>query len=93
MTAFSTEIGMGFVPISICWHTMDNNLIPGAALRAVLFKGAGNFVWIVAHALHCLLPVPSQNLTHVTPQPREFHLLTLHLPTAGKGMLAECGGA
>src|SRR5262249_14864868 len=39
------------------------------------------------------LPVPSQNLTHVTPQPREFHLLTLHLPTAGKGMLAECGGA
>jgi hypothetical protein len=40
-----------------------------------------------------LLPVPSQNLTHVTPQPREFHLLTLHLPTAGKGMLAECGGA
>jgi len=37
--------------------------------------------------------VPSQNLTHVTPQPREFHLLTLHLPTAGKGMLAECGGA
>src|SRR6516225_5897178 len=40
-----------------------------------------------------LLPVPSQNLTHVTPQPREFHLLTLHLPTTGKGMLAECGGA
>src|SRR6516164_1658813 len=27
------------------------------------------------------------------PHPREFHLLTLHLPTAGKGMLAECGGA
>src|SRR5215467_6026629 len=39
------------------------------------------------------LACPSQNLTHVTPQPREFHLLTLHLPTAGKGMLAECGGA
>ena len=49
VTAVSTEIGMGFVPISICWHTMDNNLIPGAALRAVLFKGAGNFVWIVVH--------------------------------------------
>jgi hypothetical protein len=30
----------------------------------VLFKGAGNFVRIVAHALHCLLPVPFQNLTH-----------------------------
>ena len=49
VTAVSTEIGMGFVPISICWHAMNNNLIPGAALRAVLFKGAGNFVWIVAH--------------------------------------------
>jgi hypothetical protein len=46
MTAGSTEIGMGFVPISICWHAMNNNLIPGAAFRAV---GAGNFVWIVAH--------------------------------------------
>ena len=55
VTAISTEIGMGFVPISICWHPMNNNLIPGVALRAVLFKGAGNFVWIVAHALHCLL--------------------------------------
>jgi hypothetical protein len=49
VTAVSTEIGMGFVPISICWHAMNNNLIPGIALRAVLFKGAGNFVWIVAH--------------------------------------------
>jgi len=49
VTAISTEIGMGFVPISICWHPMNNNLIPGVALRAVLFKGAGNFVWIVAH--------------------------------------------
>src|SRR5947209_17760757 len=49
VTAVSTEIGMGFVPISICWHAMNNNLIPGVALRAVLFKGAGNFVWIVAH--------------------------------------------
>jgi hypothetical protein len=28
---------------------MNNNLIPGVALRAVLFKGAGNFVWTVAH--------------------------------------------
>ena len=49
VTAVSTEIGMGFVPISICWHAMNSNLIPGVALRAVLFKGAGNFVWIVAH--------------------------------------------
>src|SRR6266404_2095923 len=49
VTAVSTEIGMGFVPISICWHAMNSNLIPGAALRAVLFKGAGNFVRIVAH--------------------------------------------
>ena len=49
VTAVSTEIGMGFVPISICWHAMNNNLIPGAVLRAVHFKGAGNFVWIVAH--------------------------------------------
>ena len=49
VTAISTEKGMGFVPISICWHPMNNNLIPGVALRAVLFKGAGNFVWIVAH--------------------------------------------
>jgi hypothetical protein len=53
MTAVSTEIGMGFVPISICWHAMNNNLIPGVALRAVLFKGAGNFVWIaLTAALH-----------------------------------------
>jgi hypothetical protein len=49
VTAVSTEIGMGFVPISISWHAMNNNLIPGVALRAVLFKGAGNFVWIVAN--------------------------------------------
>ena len=49
VTAVSTEIGMGFVPISICWYAMNSNLIPGVALRAVLFKGAGNFVWIVAH--------------------------------------------
>jgi hypothetical protein len=49
VTAVSTEIGMGFVPISICWHAMNSNLIPGVALRAVLFKGVGNFVWIVAH--------------------------------------------
>jgi len=49
VTAVSTEIGMGFVPISIYWHAMNNNLIPGAALRAVLFKNAGNFVWIVAN--------------------------------------------
>src|SRR4030095_13783972 len=49
VTAVSTEIGMGFVPISICWHAMNGNLIPGVAFRAVLFEGAGNFVWIVAH--------------------------------------------
>ena len=49
VTAVSTEIGMGFVPISIYWHAMNSDLIPGVALRAVLFKGAGNFVWIVAH--------------------------------------------
>jgi hypothetical protein len=49
VTAVSTEIGMGFVPISICWPAMNSNLIPGAALRAVLFNGARNFVWIVAH--------------------------------------------
>ena len=49
VTAVSTEIGMGFVPISICWLAMNSNLIPGAALRAVLFEGARNFIWIVAH--------------------------------------------
>jgi len=49
VTAVSTEIGMGFVPISIYWHAMNSDLIPGVALRAVLFKGAENFVWIVAH--------------------------------------------
>ena len=53
VTAVRTEIGMGFVPISIFWRAMNSNLIPGAALRAVLFEGARNFVWIVAHcALH-----------------------------------------
>jgi len=45
LTAVSTEIGMGFVPISICWHATNSNLIPCVAL----FKGAGNFVWIVVH--------------------------------------------
>ena len=25
VTAVSTEIGMGFVPISICWHAMNSN--------------------------------------------------------------------
>ena len=49
VTAVSTEIGMGFVPISIFWRAMNSNPIPGAALRAVLFEGARNFVWIVAH--------------------------------------------
>jgi len=49
VTAVSTEIGMGFVPISICWQTMNGNLIPGVALGAVFFKGAGSFAWIVAH--------------------------------------------
>jgi len=49
VTAVSTEIGMGFVPISIYWHAMNSNLIPVVALRAMPFKGAGNFVWIVTH--------------------------------------------
>jgi hypothetical protein len=49
MTAVSTEIGMGFVPISIRWQAMNSNPIPGTALEAVLFKGGGDFVWIVAH--------------------------------------------
>jgi hypothetical protein len=49
VTAVSTEIGMGFVPISICWHATNSNLIPCVALRAVLLKGTGNFVWIVVH--------------------------------------------
>ncbi len=46
--AVGTEIRMGFVPISICWHTMNSNLIPSVALKAARSKGAGNFVWIVA---------------------------------------------
>jgi spermidine synthase len=29
VTAVSTEIGMGFVPISIYWHAMNSDLIPG----------------------------------------------------------------
>ncbi len=49
VTAVSAEIGMGFVPISIRWQAMNSNLVPGTALEAVLFKGAGNLVWIVAH--------------------------------------------
>ena len=49
VTAVSTEIGMGFVPISIRRQAMNRNLIPAVALRAVLLKGAGNLVWIVAH--------------------------------------------
>ena len=32
VTAVSTEIGMGFVPISIYWHAMNSDLIPGVAL-------------------------------------------------------------
>ena len=32
VTAVSAEIGMGFIPISICWQAMNNNLIPGVAL-------------------------------------------------------------
>jgi hypothetical protein len=53
VTAVSTEIGMGFVPISICWHAMNGDMIPGVALRAVLFEGAGNSSgsWLTA-ALH-----------------------------------------
>jgi hypothetical protein len=49
VTAASTEIGVGFVPISICWHAMNSNLIPGVALGAVFFKGSESFAWIVAH--------------------------------------------
>ena len=49
VTAVSAEIGMGFVPISIRWQAMNSNLVPGTALEAVLLKGAGNFVRIVAH--------------------------------------------
>ena len=30
--AVSTEIGMGFVPISIYWHAMNSDLIPRVAL-------------------------------------------------------------
>ena len=59
VTAVSTEIGMGFVPISIFWLAMNSNLIPGAALRAVLFEGARNFVWIAAH---CCSPSFCQQL-------------------------------
>src|SRR6516165_11918454 len=39
VTAVSTEIGMGFVPISIRRQAMNRNLIPAVALRAVLLKG------------------------------------------------------
>jgi hypothetical protein len=49
MTAVSTEIGMGFVPISIRRQAMNRNPIPAVALRAVLLKGVGKLVWIVAH--------------------------------------------
>ena len=49
VTAVSTEIGMGFVPISIHRQAMNSNPVPGTALEAMLFKGAGIFVWIVAH--------------------------------------------
>ena len=49
VTAGSTKIGMGFVPISIRWQAVNRNLVPGIALRAVLLEGAGNFVRIVAH--------------------------------------------
>src|SRR5260370_33951350 len=40
VTAVSTEIGMGFVPISICWHAMNSNLIPGVALQDVADRHA-----------------------------------------------------
>jgi hypothetical protein len=49
VTAGRAEIGMGFVPISIRRQAMNRNAVPGIALRAVLLKGAGNFVRIVAH--------------------------------------------
>jgi hypothetical protein len=53
VTAVSTEIGMGFVPISIYWHAMNSDLIPGVALRAVPLKvreiSSGS--WLTA-ALH-----------------------------------------
>ena len=58
VTAVSTEIGMGFVPISICWHATNSNLIPCVAL----FKGAGNFVWIVVHC--CSPPCEAAELAH-----------------------------
>ena len=41
VTAVSTEVGMGFVPISICWLAMNSNLIPGAALRPNLNSKTG----------------------------------------------------
>jgi hypothetical protein len=49
VTAGSTEIGMGFVPISIRRQAVNRNPVPGIARRAVLLEGAGNLVWIVAH--------------------------------------------
>jgi hypothetical protein len=49
VTAGSTEIGMGFVPISIRRQAVNRHPVPGIAPRAVLLEGAGNLVWIVAH--------------------------------------------
>ncbi len=49
VTAGSTEIGMGFVPIPIRRQAVNRNPIPAVARRAVLLEGAGNFVRIVAH--------------------------------------------
>ena len=49
VTAVSTEIGIGFVPISICWHAMNSNLIPGVALEQLREISSGS--WLTA-ALH-----------------------------------------
>jgi hypothetical protein len=49
VTAGSTEIGMGFVPIPIRRQAVNRHPVPGIARRAVLLEGAGNLVWIVAH--------------------------------------------
>jgi hypothetical protein len=53
VTAVSTETGMGFVSISICWHATNSNLIPCVALRAVLLKAReiSSGSWFTA-ALH-----------------------------------------
>src|SRR5262249_29792713 len=46
------------------------------------------FIWLYHRYPRILDAVPSQNPAHVTPQPREFHLLTFICPRPGK----ECCG-